>query len=168
MLRKVVKPVHPRSIRRSIRGAGPDASTTGYLTEHGRLVSRGSGCASERTAPRRLLSEHAQHVRGSQRLCDLRSRHVVLQHLLLYDRKSDPVLSVRSAREFGGVRDYAACMIAPSGTVPLVTYRQSAIVSLRATATIPMRRARLPRPKRFRNHRVSALWGCHRTHVQAS
>jgi hypothetical protein len=65
-------------------------------------------------------------------------------------------------------RAYATFRIAPAGTTPLVTYRQSAITSLRATATIPIRRARLPRPKFARYHCVSALWGCHRTQFQAS
>lgn len=117
----------------------------------------------------RLLSEHAHDVHGPQRLCDLRSRHDVLQHLLLFDRVGDPVLSVRSARErVNVVRDYAAFTMAPSGTVPLVTNRQSAMTSLRATATIPIRRARLPMPNRSLNHRVRALCGCHRTQVQAS
>src|SRR4029077_17784065 len=36
---------------------------------------------------------------------------------------------------------------APSGDKPVVTYRQRAITSLRAKATIPIRRARLPLPK---------------------
>jgi hypothetical protein len=122
----------------------------------------------------RLLSEHAHDVHGPQRLCDLRSRHGVLQHLLLFDRVGvdrvgDPVLSVRSAREpVGVVRDYAAFTMAPSGALPLVTNRQRAITSLRATATMPIRRARLPVPNRSRNHRVRVLCGCHRTQVQAS
>ena len=42
---------------------------------------------------------------------------------------------------------YAAFTIAPAGTTPAVTYRQSAITSLRATATMPIRRARFPLPK---------------------
>ena len=122
----------------------------------------------------RLLSEHAHDVHGPQRLCpqrlyDLRSRHGVLQHLLLFDRVGDPVLSVRSAREPAGVvRDYAAVTRAPSGAVPQVTNRHRAITSLRATATMPIRRARLPMPNRSRNHRVRALCGCHRTQVHAS
>ena len=55
----------------------------------------------------------------------------------------------RRAREMPGVAGaaYAAFRIAPAGTTPAVTYRQSAITSLRATATIPIRRARVPVPK---------------------
>ena len=49
---------------------------------------------------------------------------------------------------------------APSGTTPFVTYRQSATMSLRAIATIVIRRSR-PRsaPTRSRNHRLSTESG---------
>ena len=53
----------------------------------------------------------------------------------------------RRARETRRREPYAIFTIAPVGTTPCVTYRQSAITSLRATATIPIRRARLPFPK---------------------
>ena len=55
----------------------------------------------------------------------------------------------RRARETPMAIDapYATFTMAPSGTTPSVTYRQSAMTSLRATATIPIRRARLPLPK---------------------
>jgi len=183
MLRKVVKPSDRcRSVLQLLEvaaaGAGPPPRAgrrrqprRQHRVAPGANVTSHAGLDVRLGVPpsARLLSEHAQHVRGPQRLCGLRSRHGVLQHLLLYDRVGDPVLSVCSARErVGVVSGYAACTIAPSGTVPLVTYRQSAMTSLRATATIPMRRARLPTPNRSRNHRVSALCGCHRTHVQAS
>jgi hypothetical protein len=50
--------------------------------------------------------------------------------------------------------------IAPSGITPCSTYRQSAMSSLRANATIPMRRSRrLPRPNFSSYQRVSVLVG---------
>jgi hypothetical protein len=49
---------------------------------------------------------------------------------------------------------------APSGTVPVSTYRQSAMRSFRARATMPMRRIRFPPPpNRSRYQRLSALVG---------
>jgi len=45
---------------------------------------------------------------------------------------------VRASIRSGG---YATFRIAPAGTTPIVTYRHSAITSLRATATIPIGRA---------------------------
>ena len=53
----------------------------------------------------------------------------------------------RRARETRRREPYATFTIAPVGTTPCVIYRQSAITNLRATATIPIRRARLPFPK---------------------
>lgn len=58
-------------------------------------------------------------------------------------RRDPTQLRTRSARETRR-GDYATCIIAPVGTTPVVAYRQSAITNLRATATIPMRRARFP------------------------
>ena len=47
---------------------------------------------------------------------------------------------------------------APTGTVPVSTYRQSATSNLRASATMPIFRARrLPPPNRRWYHRVNAL-----------
>ena len=58
---------------------------------------------------------------------------------------------------------------APSGTTPYSTKRQSAITSLRATATMPMRRLRPPAAaKRRRNQTASALSGCHRNQHHAT
>src|SRR5712692_7203038 len=49
---------------------------------------------------------------------------------------------------------------APSGTTPVSRYRHSAINSLRASATIPIRRSRFPLlPKRRWYHWARALWG---------
>ena len=49
---------------------------------------------------------------------------------------------------------------APSGTIPCVTYRHSAMITRRAKATIPMRRVTAPPPpKRTWYHCVSALVG---------
>ena len=58
--------------------------------------------------------------------------------------------------------------VAPSGTTPCSTYRHSAMINLRASATIPIRRARLPAvAKRRTNHCVNALAGCQRTQPHA-
>jgi hypothetical protein len=55
---------------------------------------------------------------------------------------------------------YAALSIAPSGTTPVSRKRHKAMRNLRATATRPIRRKRLPPPpKRSRNHTLSALSG---------
>lgn len=80
---------------------------------------------------------------------------------------SDPPRTVRAART--PRRRYATGFKrTPDGTTPPVTYRQSAISSLRASATMPIRRARFPLPKLARYHCVSALCGCHRTQFHAS
>ena len=55
---------------------------------------------------------------------------------------------------------YASLSTAPSGTTPVSRKRQSAMSNLRATATIPIRRKRLPPPpKRWRNQQLKALSG---------
>ena len=55
---------------------------------------------------------------------------------------------------------YASLSAAPSGKSPVSRNRHSAMSNLRATATIPMRRKRLPPPpKRSRNQQLSALSG---------
>src|SRR5258708_33768391 len=52
------------------------------------------------------------------------------------------------------------CSTAPVGTRPVVRYRHSATISLRAKATMAMRRMRpLRSPTRSRNQRVSSLPG---------
>ena len=60
-------------------------------------------------------------------------------------------------------------MTAPAGISPWVTYLQRAMSSLRASATIEMRRVR-PRsePTRWRNQPLRALSGWYLTHIQAS
>ena len=55
---------------------------------------------------------------------------------------------------------YAALSIAPSGKPPVSRKRHKAMSNLRATATMPIRRKRLPPPpKRSRNHTLRALSG---------
>ena len=55
---------------------------------------------------------------------------------------------------------YASLRTAPSGNTPVSKKRHSAISNLRATATIPIRRKRLPPPpKRPRNQTLRALSG---------
>ena len=64
---------------------------------------------------------------------------------------------------------YAVFNTAPSGTAPVVAYRHNAISNFRASATTPMRRARLPRLAKPRVYqRVKALSGCHRIQFHAS
>src|SRR6202163_4778614 len=60
-------------------------------------------------------------------------------------------------------------MTAPAGISPWVTYLERAMSSLRASATIEMRRVR-PRsePTRWRNQQLRALAGWYLTHIQAS
>ena len=61
----------------------------------------------------------------------------------------DPSQTVRAARVRRSPRAaYAGFSTAPAGTIPSVTYRHNAMTSLRATATIPIFRARAPVPKR--------------------
>ena len=62
----------------------------------------------------------------------------------------------------------AARSTAPAGTVPSRSYRQSAMTSLRASATMPTRRGPgPPRPNRRRYHCVRSLSGCHFTQTHA-
>src|ERR1700694_4560074 len=97
--------------------------------------------------------------------------------------------SVRSLEEFGRVRLSASFFMrdflhseiadfhgilnipetAPAGISPWVTYLERAMSSLRASATIEMRRVR-PRsePTRWRNQQLRALSGWYLTHIQAS
>ena len=132
--------------------------------------SRASGCASWVCAPSpRLLSEHARLSRGPLRLCSLDP-----------DTSAAVPVSVSVARARPGRTPYpqhacdasaiayAAFSTAPAGITPVVAYRHSAISSFRASATMPIRRARLPVPKCVRYHCVSALCGCHCTQLHAS
>src|SRR5215471_8130007 len=58
---------------------------------------------------------------------------------------------------------------APAGITPVSSKRQSAMSNLRATATIPIRRKRLPPlPKRSRNHTLRALSDCKRSQLHAN
>jgi hypothetical protein len=117
-----------------------------------------------------LLSEHARGARGPLRPLQSRSGHVRCGTLSVsVARREQPARDrTRSTRERNARRRYTAFMMAPLGTTPLVAYRHNAITSFRATATMPMRRARLPVPNRSRYQRVSALWGCQCTQLQAS
>src|SRR5919109_1917730 len=55
---------------------------------------------------------------------------------------------------------YTSLSTAPAGITPVSRKRQSAMSNLRATATIPIRRKRLPPlPKRARNQTLRALLG---------
>src|SRR6516164_5824868 len=62
-----------------------------------------------------------------------------------------------------------AVMTAPAGISPWLRYLARAMSSLRASATIEMRRIR-PRlePTRWRNQQLRALAGWYLTHIQAS
>jgi hypothetical protein len=63
---------------------------------------------------------------------------------------------------------YTSVRAAPAGMTPVSRQRQSAMSHLRATATIPRRRTRVPPPpKRSRNQHLSALSGWSRPPLQA-
>jgi hypothetical protein len=131
-------------------------------------LSRGSGLRQGRCPCATSIRARAR-ARGSQRLCGLDPEHVCRGTLYVaVGRSARPVTNrTRSAREKRR-RAYATFTIAPVGTTPVVRYRQSAITSLRATATMPIRRARFPLPKFVRYHAVRALCGCQRTQFHAS
>src|SRR5262249_37443967 len=64
---------------------------------------------------------------------------------------------------------YPSWSTAPAGITPVSRKRQSAMSNLRATATIPIRRKRVPPPpKRSRNQTLRALAGCKRSQLQAN
>src|SRR5262245_46998857 len=64
---------------------------------------------------------------------------------------------------------YPSLSPAPSGNTPVSRNRQSAMSNVRATATIPIRRKRLPPPpKRSRNQPLKALSGRKRTQLHAN
>lgn len=101
-----------------------------------------SGCVTQRSS-----SIRTRAARAAPRDCAVSIQTRVRQHLLGGGRVERPnTVPCCRARERVD-RAYATFTIAPSGTTPVVTYRHSAITSLRATATIPIRRARLPFPK---------------------
>jgi hypothetical protein len=80
----------------------------------------------------------------------------------LFDGDSHQLVRRAFARgRFGGQAGYAWLFtIAPSGISPCSTYRHRAMSSLRASATIPIRRSRLlPLPNRRWYHCVNALAG---------
>src|SRR5258705_9492444 len=101
----------------------------------GPVVSRGSMTQPSASIRARTMP-HAAPRDGA---VSIRTRE--LGYLLRGGRRGDPTQTVRPARVRRGVsrRAYATLKNAPSGTTPLLTYRQSAITSLRATATIPNR-----------------------------
>ena len=76
-------------------------------------------------------------------------------------------LASLAARRFGVIRRSLGCVsrssalvVTPSGTTPCVTYLQSNTHSLRATATMPTLRLRLPPlAHRSPNHRLMGLSG---------
>ena len=64
---------------------------------------------------------------------------------------------------------YPSLSTAPAGNTPVARQRHSAMSHLRATATIPSRRTRLPPPpQRSRNQPLTALSGCKRRPLQAT
>ena len=66
-------------------------------------------------------------------------------------------------------RGYPSFSTAPAGNTPVSRKRQSAMSNWRATATIPIRRKRLPPlPKRSRNQQLKALSGCKRRQLHAN
>ena len=88
-------------------------------------------------------------ARGPQRLCSLNPDTCAAVPSPWRSRRGDPTRTVRAARVRRADATGATRLSRsrPRGTTPVVTYRHSAITSLRATATIPIRRARFPFPK---------------------
>src|SRR5882762_6426122 len=95
-------------------------------------------------------------------------------HCLRRSARPDPTGLIRPR----GTRDNAlspsrmpqtALTTAPAGISPWLIYLERAMSSLRASATIEMRRVR-PRsePTRWRNQQLRALAGWYLTHIQAS
>jgi hypothetical protein len=154
---------HPKSGPRRRRRAPARADARAHT-----LSSRGSGDGMSLRLSARLLSGLAVRARGPQRLCSLNPDTSAAVPPSWRSRLRPCTTRTHSARETRTCRAYAPFNIAPCGTTPAVTYRHRAITSFRATATIPMRRARWPLPKFARYQRVSALSGCHRTQFQAS
>jgi hypothetical protein len=124
---------------------------------------------SERLAPQSLILEVIGLGRvGPHCISAYRS------HCLRRPARPDPTRLIRPR----GTRDNAlspsrmpqtAFTTAPAGISPRVTYLDRAMSSLRASATIEMRRVR-PRsePTRWRNQPLRALSGWYLTHIQAS
>ena len=137
--------------------------------DDGLRSSRGSGCEPW-VVTQRSPSIRARADRAAPRDCAVSYPDTVLPHPLASGRVTRPSDLSCAARVSASIRAgrYATFRIAPAGTTPVVTYRHNAIRSLRATATMPIRRARVPCAKRSRYHCVRGLCGCQRTHVQAS
>ena len=136
------------------------------------LVARFASVGGSRSAPttfypwraRRLASPDAAcaNAAGRNRLEDDQSASTVAHSDPRLQRaSSQPCLSSRSFRFLAVRCRYAAWTfsVAPSMAWSNSTKRHSATSSLRASATMPTRRLRLPTPAKSMNHLVSSLPG---------
>ena len=91
--------------------------------------------------------------RGPLRRCSLESDTWAVVPSPFRSAEGRPATNLYAPRACDVQRErYATFRIAPVGTTPVVAYRHNAITNLRASATIPIRRARLPTPNRVRYH----------------
>jgi hypothetical protein len=95
----------------------------------------------------RLLSELAREARPPETV-QSQAEHHGCGTLFVTAAVSGPHTNRTRSTRANAVEPYTPFNTAPAGTIPAVAYRQSAINSLRARATMPTRRARFPRPKR--------------------
>jgi hypothetical protein len=105
----------------------------------------------------KALSSHNRY----SRLPKARKRKWRTKLLLGRERPSNfPVANRLAAGAASSMSAYQPLSVAPSGTMPSSTKRQSAIASFRANATMPTLRPRMPlEPKRSRHHSESLLSG---------
>jgi hypothetical protein len=103
------------------------------------------------------LSSHNRY----SRMPKARKRRWRTKLLLGRERPSTfPVANRLAAGAASSMIAYQPLSVAPSGTMPSSTKRQSAIASFRASATMPTLRPRMPlEPKRSRHHSESLLSG---------
>ncbi len=95
----------------------------------------------------RLLSELAREARPPETVQSQAEHDGCGTFFVTVARGAPDTTRTRSTRARASAH-YARFNTAPAGRTPAVAYRQSAIKSLRARATMPTRRARFPRPKR--------------------
>jgi hypothetical protein len=163
----------PATVRASaVTASGPPRASSPRRRAP-RLASPHAGPGGAGHRPRtRLLSEHA-HTHAAPGDDTSRPGHVGAAPSFRRSSRTLPnscTPRACAARPSRPVRrpPYMALRTAPVGGMPVRAYCQNAMSSLRATAIIPMRRARRPAPKRARYHCVSALLGCQRTQFHAS
>ena len=116
-------------------------------------IARESGCEDGPVARGLCFYPGTRAWRGPLRRCSLEPDTWAVVPFRFGQPRADPQRTVRTARvRRAAPARYATFRIAPVGTTPVVAYRHNAITNLRASATIPIRRARFPTPNRVRYH----------------